>query len=80
MRLYRVRVVYESVVAASSLEEAVAVLERQRVRIVTNEEPALYVGGEIRSLSDLPDGWEGNALPWSEGEDTVADILGQEGA
>ena len=65
MKLYKVRVEYETVIRAESQERA----EKDAPYIIHNEadeEPVFVNGQEIETLKDLPRGWDGYCLPWGE--------------
>jgi hypothetical protein len=75
MSLYRVRIEYDTVVAANSEREA----ERTGERIVRcgDEEPLDSYASEIKNVDDLPDGWDPDeCYPWGEeSERTIRQIL-----
>lgn len=78
MKIYRVEITYETVIRASSQEDA----ERQANRILrdSDEEPATVDAVEVTTLPSLPLGWNGDCRPWGETDPydrTLREILGQ---
>lgn len=62
--LYNVEVCFNTVIRAKSKEEA----EKEAASIVKNEDdtPNLVLATQIRTLDDLPEGWDKWCLPWGE--------------
>ena len=78
MKIYRVQINYDTIIRATSREDA----ERQANRILrdSDEEPDALEAVEITSLKELPTGWNGDCRPWGETDPhdrTLREILGQ---
>jgi len=75
MKLYRLKVTYETVVRGSSVH-AVECAANRIIRDSDDEPEAEAV--EINTLENLPIGWDGACRPWGERDPydrTIADIL-----
>ena len=78
MKIYRVKIQYETVIRAKSQEDA----EKQAhwILIESDEEPDSVEAAEITSLSELPNEWNKWCIPWGELDPkcrTIAEILAQ---
>lgn len=79
MKIYKVRMIFETVVTAES--ELQAQEEAAWVARYEDEEPIQSTPSLIESTSDLPKGWNSNCLPWGKGNPddlTIAEILGKQ--
>lgn len=79
MKLYKVRVTFETVIAANNEEEAERKVQYGMSEI--DDEPDTWESSEIKSLSDLPYCWNGDCIPWSNDDirdKTVAEILNEQ--
>ena len=77
MKIYRVQINYDTIIRATSREDA----ERQANRILraSDEEPKALEAVEITSLKELPMEWNGDCRPWGETDPhdrTLSEILG----
>lgn len=65
MKIFRVKVTYETVIRAESQTDT----ERYADRIIrdSDETPTEVDADMISSISELPDGWDQNCLPWETG-------------
>ena len=77
MKLYKVRVEYETVILAESQADA----ERSAPYILrhnADEDADIVNAHEIKSLADLPQGWNAQCRPWGErdpNDRTIGEIL-----
>ena len=75
MPIYRVRVEYETVVLADDEHRA------ELTAIEASADDALGAGWPsvvrvVSGTADLPEGWDGNCIPWGEkSERSIEDIL-----
>jgi hypothetical protein len=78
MKLYKVRITFETVIRAESPGDAADKAERV---IRDNDDPHSEIeSDEIRSMDDLPEGWDAKCRPWGERDPydrTIGEILGQ---
>lgn len=77
MKIYRLRVTYETVVRGSSVH-AVECAANRIIRDSDDEPEAEAV--EITELAELPVGWNGDCRPWGVTDPhdrTLREILGQ---
>ena len=77
MKIYRLKVTYETVVRGSSVH-AVECAANRIIRDSDDEPESEAV--EITDISELPIGWDGNCRPWgvTDSHDrTLREILGQ---
>lgn len=65
MKIFRVKVTYETVIRAQSSAEA----EQSADRVIrdSDEDPQEVDAVFITKLSELPDGWDQSCLPWETG-------------
>lgn len=65
MKIFRVTVTYETVIRAKSASDA----EESANRVIrdSDEDPQEVNAIYITKLSELPDGWDQNCLPWETG-------------
>lgn len=65
MKIFRIKVTYETVIRAESQADA----ERYADRIIrdSDEIPTEVDANMISSISELPDGWDQNCMPWETG-------------
>lgn len=77
MKLYKVEVVYQTVILAENEQEA----ERKAGYIIRNEDdgdPTCVTAQEVSYLAQLPDPWDGDCRPWGERDPfdrTIGEIL-----
>lgn len=77
MKLYKVHIEYETVIRAES-KEAAEWAASYTMRHEADDEPEVVFADEIKSASDLPQGWNPQCRPWGERDPhdrTIADIL-----
>lgn len=65
MKLYKVKVEYETVILATSPDGATREAEHA-MRHEIGYPPQSIGASEIKSFSDLPKGWQPNYRPWGE--------------
>jgi len=77
MKLFKVRVEYETVIRAkdakSAEEEADYVVRKK-----CDSPPVDISAEEIKTVADLPDQWDGRCRPWGERDEldrTIGDLL-----
>ena len=66
MPIYKIAINYEEAVEAASAEEAMDYALNNRSEITYDSEPEVMNCGEIKSLADLPPGWDGDSFAWGE--------------
>lgn len=79
MKIYRVKVTYETLICGESCRAVE--LEANRVIRDSDEVPEIDAV-EITDLSELPDGWNIDCIPWGDGnpqELRLRDILAKYG-
>ena len=66
---YKVKVVFETVVMASGLAEA----EQLTPQVVKKEDdtPTFVMAVPLTSLDELPEGWNGDCIPWLSQDETM---------
>ena len=77
MKIYKVRVEYETVICAESQADAEANAP-YILRHDADEEADIVTADEIKSLADLPKRWDARCRPWGErnpNDRTVGEIL-----
>ena len=77
MKLYKVRVEYETVIRAESQADAECDAP-YILRHDADEDADIVTANEIESLADLPQGWNAQCRPWGERDPhdrTVGEIL-----
>lgn len=65
MKIYKVRIEYETVIRAESARDA----EEQADSIIRHEcdsEPQLVNAQEVTDTTQLPEGWNAQCRPWGE--------------
>ncbi len=74
-KLYKVEVIFETVVLAMSREAAIA--EGAYIVKHNDDTDTEVYAEEIKTLSGLPAGWSGDCLPWGENpmQETIEQIL-----
>ena len=76
MKLFKVTAEMEFVIAVEDDEDEYSVAEEAWRDAKYDEEPSLFVGGEIKSLKDLPSGWDGMCIPYlGDGNTRLQELL-----
>ncbi len=77
MKLFKVKVEYETVIAAAS--EAEAQMSAKNIVRRIDDEPTEWDVEEIDCLYKLPYGWKSDYLPWDgDGTKTIKEYLEQQ--
>jgi len=77
MKLYKVKVEYETVILASSEKDAKEEAE-YAIRHEIDDDPQNIEAFEISTLNELPFGWQPNCRPWGKRDEydrTIEGIL-----
>lgn len=74
-RLYEVEIIVRAVVAADNETDAWRVAHGDRREIVGDSDPECDVVAEIKRANDLPDGWDGECIPFGSGDRRIFDYL-----
>lgn len=68
MKFYRVTAEIEYVIACEDDEDEFSAADDAWRDVKYDEEPSIFVGNEIKSLKDLPSGWDGECIPYGAGD------------
>lgn len=77
MKLYKVHIEYETVILAQS-KEAAEKDATYSLRYEIDDDPETVFADEIKTTSDLPQGWNPQCRPWGEKDPhdrTIGEIL-----
>jgi hypothetical protein len=77
MKVFEVEITYTVLVQAENESAAYYTAEDELREIAFNDEPSVFVMGEIKSLAGLPSGWEPDCCAYGGGE-LLSDLLPQE--
>lgn len=76
MKLFRVTVESEIVIAVEDDEDEYVAAEEAWRDAKYDEDPSIFVGREIKSLKELPSGWDGMCIPYlGDGNTRLKDLL-----
>lgn len=76
MKPYIVEFTVQTVILAEDENDAYASAISEWREIADDSDPTISVGREIKTLAQLPQGWDGMCLPYNgDGEMRLADIL-----
>ena len=75
-RFWTVTLEVTTVIQAETAHKAIEQAEVLREEIVRNDNPEIFVDGQVRTRANLPDGWNGSELPWGgDGETPIGEML-----
>ena len=76
MKLFKVTAEYEFVMAVEDDEDEYSAAEEAWRDARYDGEPSLFVGKEVKSLADLPEGWDGLCIPYlGDGNTRLQELL-----
>ena len=77
MKLWTVEIKSVAVIVADSADEAADVAAQEASEILSDDfYPRIEVCGEVRALYDLPDGWNGQCIPYGgDGNSELFELL-----
>ena len=76
MKIYKVRIEWETVIRAK--DEDHAIKQAERIIRTGDDEPDCFIAKKISSQMELPEGWNAKCRPWGETDPydkTLGEIL-----
>lgn len=78
MKLYSVTAEIEYVIAVEDDEDEHAAAEDVWREVKYDSDPAIWVGHEIKTLKQLPPGWDGMCIPYNgDGNTRIQEIVSE---
>lgn len=77
MKLFAIEIKTAAMIAAEDAEQALEIAERDARQIFGEDgSPTIELDSEIKSIGSLPNGWDGECLPYGgDGNTRLKDLL-----